>query len=346
MDSIKVIDQLIESHFAPDDALLLLLMDGTEETKEYLFEKARQVQQSHFGKCIYLRGLIEVTNYCKNDCYYCGIRCSNRKAERYRLTKEQILECCRTGWELGFYTFVLQGGEDMAYLDQDIADIVSSIKEQFPECAVTLSIGERSRESYALYKKAGADRYLLRHETADIIYYGRLHPVSMSLENRKRCLYDLRELGYQIGCGMMVGSPYQTMDHLLADLRFMEQLQPHMIGIGPFIHHKDTPFGEFPDGSVELTLRLLAILRLMFPQVLLPATTALGTLDPMGREKGILAGANVLMPNLSPENVRKKYNLYDNKLCTGDEAAQSIADLRTRIAKIGYKIVEARGDYA
>ncbi|MCD8157561.1 MAG: [FeFe] hydrogenase H-cluster radical SAM maturase HydE [Clostridiales bacterium] len=317
----------------------------SEEEREKLFAKARQVGTENFGKNIYLRGLIEISSFCKNDCFYCGIRKSNSKAERYRLEEDVILECCKTGRKLGFMTFVLQGGEDEYYTDDVIERIIMNIKKECPDCAVTLSLGERSKESYQRLFEAGADRYLLRHETADNNHYRRLHPPFMSLENRKQCLYNLKEIGYQTGCGIMVGSPFQTVECIYEDIKFMKNLQPHMIGIGPFITHKDTPFKDFKSGSVDDTLVLLSVLRLIFPKVLLPATTALGTMDPMGREKGILAGANVLMPNLSPVRVRKKYSLYDNKICMGEEAAECSACLRGRIERIGYKVTDCRGDY-
>ncbi len=321
------------------------IMNFDEAQREYLCEKARERSIESFGNYIYLRGLIEISSYCANDCLYCGIRRSNRNAERYRLDKDDILECCKMGYGLGFRTFVLQGGEDGYYTDAVMSDIVYSIKNLFPSCAVTLSLGERSRESYKMLFDAGADRYLLRHETANEEHYGRLHPKNMSLKNRKKCLFDLKALGYQVGCGIMVGSPYQSIENIYEDILFMKELEPHMIGIGPFIRHKDTPFRDFPDGGVRETLLLLSVLRLIFPKALLPATTALGTLDPMGREKGILAGANVLMPNLSPVGVRKKYSLYDNKICTGEEAAECSRCLRRRIESIGYRVSETRGDY-
>ena len=310
----------------------------------FLRWRSKQHKKASAGR-IFVRGLIEFTNYCKNDCYYCGIRRSNKNAARYRLTQEEILECCRAGYGLGFRTFVLQGGEDYFYSDDNIAAIVRAIKAQHPDCAVTLSIGERSRETYALWKQAGADRYLLRHETADCAHYAKLHPAELSSQNRQNCLYTLKELGYQAGAGFMVGSPYQTAENLADDLMFLQRLRPQMIGIGPFIPHHDTPFKDEPAGSVELTLVLLAVLRLLFPHVLLPATTALGTLAPGGRLLGIKAGANVIMPNLSPQNVRGKYLLYDNKLHTGAEAAEALNELQREVASIGYRIVSARGDY-
>jgi biotin synthase len=291
-----------------------------------------------------MRGLIEFTNYCRNDCYYCGIRKSNCNADRYRLTKEQILDCCAAGYELGFRTFVLQGGEDGYYSDKTIAETVSSIKANHPDCAVTLSLGERSYESYKMFYEAGADRYLLRHETANEDHYSKLHPPVLSLTNRKQCLYNLKEIGYQVGCGFMVGSPFQTTDCIVDDLMFIKELRPHMVGIGPFIPHKDTPFADKASGTLELTLFLLGIIRLMLPGVLLPATTALGTIHPKGRELGILAGANVVMPNLSPTDVRNKYLLYDDKICTGDEASECRRCLERRIESIGYKLVVSRGD--
>lgn len=344
MDTALLIEKLNNTHSLNKDEALQLIKQGAQH-KNLLFALAQQTAQKSFGKRIFVRGLIEFTNYCKNDCYYCGIRRSNKNAARYRLTQEEILECCNAGYGLGFRTFVLQGGEDYFYSDDDIAAIVRAIKAQHPDCAVTLSIGERSRETYALWKKAGADRYLLRHETADFAHYAKLHPAELSAANRQQCLYTLKELGYQAGAGFMVGSPYQTAENLADDLMFLQKLRPQMIGIGPFIPHHDTPFKNEPAGSVELTLVLLAVLRLLFPHVLLPATTALGTLAPGGRLLGIKAGANVIMPNLSPQNVRGKYLLYDNKLHTGAEAAEALNELQREVASIGYRIVSNRGDY-
>ena len=344
MDTALLIEKLNQNHALTKGEALQLIREGAEY-KDKLFALAQRAAQQSFGRNIFVRGLIEFTNYCKNDCYYCGIRRSNKNAARYRLTRDEILECCRAGYALGFRTFVLQGGEDYTYSDEDIAAIVRAIKQQHPDCAVTLSIGERSRETYKLWKEAGADRYLLRHETADFNHYAKLHPAELSAVNRQSCLYTLKELGYQAGAGFMVGSPYQTEENLADDLMFLQKLRPQMIGIGPFIPHHDTPFKGEPAGSVELTLVLLAILRLLFPHVLLPATTALGTLCPGGRVLGIKAGANVIMPNLSPQNVRGKYLLYDNKLHSGAEAAEALELLKKEVAGIGYKIVAARGDY-
>ncbi|MDY3021586.1 MAG: [FeFe] hydrogenase H-cluster radical SAM maturase HydE [Oliverpabstia sp.] len=305
---------------------------------------AKRIREEHFGNQIYVRGLIEFTNYCKNDCYYCGIRRSNPNADRYRLTIEQILECTDTGYELGFRTFVLQGGEDGYYTDERLEEIIKAIKEKHPDCALTLSLGERSRKSYELFYQAGADRYLLRHETADANHYQRLHPEEMSDQHRMNCLRELKDIGYQVGCGFMVGSPGQTEETLAEDMLFIQGFQPHMVGIGPFVPHHETPFGREPGGTVEDTLYLLSLIRILKPTVLLPATTALGTIDPRGREKGILAGANVVMPNLSPTNVRKKYELYDNKICTGDEAAECRSCLSNRMKTIGCELVTHRGD--
>lgn len=338
------IDRLSEDRDLTDGEFRLLLTSRTEEENSYLFAAAREVRERVYGRDVYVRGLIEFTNICRNDCYYCGIRRSNERAERYRLTPEQILGCAREGYELGFRTFVLQGGEDGWFTKERLAEIIRTLKREFPESAITLSVGEHTREDYACWREAGADRYLLRHETAAEAHYRHLHPASMSLSRRKECLFTLRELGYQVGAGFMVGSPGQTVDNLIADLRFLQELRPHMIGIGPFLAHQDTPFATEPDGSYELTLVLLAVLRLMFPKVLLPATTALGTIAPDGRERGLLAGANVLMPNLSPAGVRKKYELYDNKICTGEESAQCRDCLERRVQAVGYRIVTDRGD--
>ncbi len=310
-----------------------------------LFRRARAVQQEQFGKAVFLRGLIEFTNCCKNDCYYCGIRKSNTAVQRYRLSEDEILSCCRQGYELGFRTFVLQGGEDPWWTEERICALVSGIKAQWPDCAVTLSIGEWPRESYRAFAQAGADRYLLRHETACAAHYRRLHPPELSQRRRMTCLWDLKELGFQVGCGMMVGSPGQTELELAEDLLFLQSFRPHMVGIGPFIPQHDTPFRSEKAGTLELTLFLLGLIRLMLPQVLLPATTALGTIHPQGRELGVLAGANVCMPNLSPVAVREKYSLYDNKICTGDEAAECRHCLSARMAAIGYATVVSRGDH-
>ena len=338
----NIVEKLRTNKDLTDEELLHLL--NTDAYDDALMKAADEVRRSVYKDEVFLRGLIEFTNYCRNNCYYCGIRGGNQNAERYRLTKEEILECCREGYGLGYRTFVLQGGEDLTYSDEDICDIVKSIKELYPEVAVTLSIGEREKESYRKFKEAGADRYLLRHETATDEHYRILHPEELSLVHRKQCLYDLKDLGFQVGAGFMVGSPGQTDQCILADFRFLQELKPDMIGIGPFIPHKDTIFKDEPAGSLELTLRILSILRLMFPYVLLPSTTALGTISPNGRELGLQHGANVVMPNLSPVRFRKKYELYDNKICTGEEAAECKGCLELRVKKAGYRIVSDRGD--
>lgn len=338
----NLVDKLFEAGDLSDDELKILI--ESDEFNEPLAEAADIRRRENYGDKVYIRGLIEFTNYCRNNCYYCGIRRDNKKAERYRLTKDEILLCCDEGYRLGFRTFVMQGGEDPYYTDEMICDIVSKIKSRYPDCAVTLSIGEKPRESYQAFFDAGADRYLLRHETADPEHYGKLHPEAMSLENRKECLFDLKEIGYQVGSGFMVGSPYQTTENLISDLRFLQKLQPDMIGIGPYITHADTPFAEFKSGDVMLTLRLVSILRLMFPYALIPSTTALGTIHPQGRELGLKAGANVVMPNLSPVSVRKLYSLYENKICTGEEAAQCRGCLERRVESAGYKIVTDIGN--
>ncbi len=318
---------------------------ASETDVQYLYAQAREVADEVYGKRVLKRGLIEFTNYCKNDCYYCGIRRGNTCAERYRLDKETILACCEKGYALGYRTFVLQGGEDAYYTDKQVCEIVSDIRKKYPDCAITLSIGEKSKESYQKYFDAGVDRYLLRHETANEEHYAKLHPAELNLRNRKQCLYDLKDIGYQVGCGFMVGSPYQTIETLYEDLQFVKELKPHMVGIGPFIPQKETPFAEKEAGTLGMTLRLLAIIRLIHPRVLLPATTALGTIHEKGRELGILAGANVVMPNLSPTDVREKYKLYDNKACTGAEAAEGDANLTLRMKQIGYDLVCDRGDF-
>lgn len=321
------------------------LIQNRDKCREYLFENSGAVAKSVYSNKIYIRGLIEFTNYCKNNCYYCGIRRSNKNVSRYRLTQEEILQCAFQGYELGFRTFVLQGGEDPYFTDEKICGIVKALKTSFPDCAVTLSIGEKDRESYQAFKNAGADRYLLRHETADSVHYSKMHPAEMSFENRMRCLADLKSLGFQTGAGFMVGSPFQTVENLAKELVFLKKLNPEMVGIGPFISHKDTPFCNMPSSTAELTVFMLGLIRLTLPHALIPATTALATVDENGRIEGIKAGANVVMPNLSPENVRGKYMLYNKKAYSGTEAAQGLEKLRAELATAGYEVVTDRGDY-
>lgn len=342
----KLVEKLYRERSLSDGELALLINADSNDVTELLRQRADEVRQRWYGKKVFLRGLIELSSYCRNDCLYCGIRRSNKGAQRYRLTCEEILSCCENGYGLGFRTFVMQGGEDAYFTDELLCGIISGIKEKYPDCAVTLSLGERSCESYSRLKQAGADRYLLRHEAADDKLYSRLHPAELTIENRKKCLFDLKRLGYQVGAGFMVGAPFQTTEHIIADLRFLQELQPQMIGIGPFVPHHSTPFADEKGGTLELTLRLLGILRLMFPKVLLPATTALGTIADDGREQGLKTGCNVVMPNLSPVSVRKKYDLYDNKICTGEEAAECRVCLERRINSAGYEVACERGDAA
>ena len=341
----ELIDKLSADGRLEKDEYLRLLEGLDGESEQYLFYTARRTADEVYGKKIFIRGLTEISNYCKNNCYYCGIRRGNKNVTRYRLSREQILQSCDAGYNIGFRTFVFQGGEDPFFTDEFMCSLISELKSRYPDCAVTLSLGEKSRESYRLLKQAGADRYLLRHETADKCHYEQLHPASLSFETRIQCLNDLKELGYQTGCGFMVGSPFQTMENIVSDLMFIQNFRPHMVGIGPFIPHHDTPFASYGAGSVTLTLRLLSIVRLMDPKVLLPSTTALNSLDPEGRIKGIISGANVLMPNLSPEEVRANYTLYDNKAYTACESAQQLERLREQLGAIGYDIEIGRGDY-
>ena len=321
-----------------------LLTTSDPVATDELFAEARRVRDEVYGRRVFMRGLIEITNHCKNNCLYCGIR-RDARVQRYRLTQEQILACCHEGHRLGFRTFVLQGGEDGWYTDDMLCGIVEEIKRRFPDCAVTLSMGERGRDSFRSLREAGADRYLLRHETADREHYGRLHPTEMSFDHRMQCLQDLRDLGFQVGAGFMVGSPHQTLETLKKDLQFIETFRPEMVGIGPFIPAAGTPFEHMPAGSVELTIRLLAIIRILHPHVLLPATSALGTMHPQGRERAVNAGANVVMPNLSPQDTRALYAIYNNKLSTGSEAAESATDIRARMKAIGYDVPTDRGDF-
>lgn len=340
----NLIDLLNAQHELPVEDYAYLISHMTSESAAYAAEKAVAFREQVYGSDVFTRGLIEVSNYCKNDCLYCGLRKSNKSCERYRLSEQQILDCANEGYELGFRTFVLQGGEDPWFTDERLCQIVSSVKQRHPDCAITLSMGERSFESYALLAEAGAERYLLRHETASEDHYSKLHPSDMSFANRMDCLASLRKAGFVVGSGFMVGSPGQTPETLAQDLKFIETFKPEMCGIGPFVPHHATPFANEPQGSFELTLFLISLLRLIDPKLLLPATTALGTIHPEGREMGILAGANVVMPNLSPVSVRSKYEIYDNKICTGEEAAECRFCLHMRMEKIGYQLVVDRGD--
>jgi len=340
----KIIKKLCEQRSLETEEYAYLIANRNPSVASVLAKKAVEIRQSIYGNSVFIRGLIEISNICKNDCYYCGIRKSNKACKRYRLSTEEILECADMGYKMGFRTFVLQGGEDGFFTDDVLVDIVSRIKETYSECAVTLSLGERSFDSYKRLYNAGADRYLLRHETANDEHYKKLHPENLTLENRMECLKSLRQIGFQVGCGFMVGSPYQTVENIANDLKFIEEFKPDMCGIGPFIPHKDTPFKDFSAGSVELTCYLLSIIRIIHPPVLLPATTALGSIEEGGREKGILSGANVVMPNLSPEDARKNYTLYNNKLSVGAESAEGLLSLEKNMEEIGYKVVIDRGD--
>lgn len=340
----ELLDCLFEKHSLPKDEYLYLLQNNSESAREYAASLARATREQYYGKDVYIRGLIEISNYCRNDCFYCGIRRSNHECIRYRLSREEILECCEHGYELGFRTFVLQGGEDAFFADEFLVDLIKKIKKQYPDCAITLSLGECDRESYEALFEAGADRYLLRHETADAEHYAMLHPQELSYANRMKCLQDLKEIGYQTGCGFMVGSPFQTKEHLAKELVFVENFKPQMCGIGPFLSHHATPFSVYENGSYEDTIYLLSLIRLIHPKILLPSTTALGTIHENGREAGILAGANVVMPNLSPGQAKKKYELYDNKISDGAEAASGLEELKERMRQIGYRVVVNRGD--
>ena len=340
-----LIQRLAQGQPLSDGELLALITMDDPDSDRYLARQAEAVRQQAYGNRVFIRGLIEFTNCCKNDCHYCGIRRGNRHCQRYRLSQEEILACCEAGYDLGFRTFVLQGGEDPWFTRQRMTDLIKAIKAAHPDCALTLSVGEKDRDTYREWFDAGADRYLLRHETANPELYASLHPSELSLSNRMRCLQDLKDIGYQVGCGFMVGSPGQTPEMIVEDLRFIQQFRPQMVGIGPFIPHQDTIYKNEAPGSAALTLRLLAILRLMLPSVLLPATTALGTVIGDGRQQGMRYGCNVVMPNLSPSDVRKKYALYDGKISAGEEAAESVALLKKSMAAIGYEVVTDRGDW-
>lgn len=338
------IDRLAANNTLPREELIDLIQNITEEDRLYLFEKSLEAKETFYDKSVFMRGLIEISSYCAQNCSYCGIRRDNENAERYRLDVDQILACCKEGYDLGYRTFVLQGGEDPYYTDERLVELLTAVKSKYDDIAITLSLGERSYDSYKILKEAGADRYLLRHETASKHLYESLHP-DMSFENRRQCLWDLKKLGFQVGAGFMVGLPNQTAEDLVEDLLFLKELEPHMVGIGPFIPHSETPIGHNPGGTVEQTLLMLSLVRLMLPKALLPSTTALGTIDEKGREKALKVGANVVMPNLSPTDVRAKYELYENKICTGDEAAHCRACIEGRINSVGFYVDMSKGDH-
>lgn len=345
MENIRLIDKLNHEEGLEADEFKQLLSSYDQGDFNYAKELATKITKEIFGNKIYIRGLIEISSYCKNDCYYCGLRRSNLNAIRYRLSKEEILLSCKEGYKLGFRTFVLQGGEDLFYQDDKMVDIIKSIRLLYPDCAITLSLGEKTQETYQKYFDAGADRYLLRHETYNEDHYYMLHPREMSFKKRIKCLYDLKKIGFQTGCGFMVGSFQQNIDHLVNDLLFIKELKPEMVGVGPYLVHHDTPFKDQKNGDLNQTLFLLSLIRIMTKNVLLPATTALATLDPKGRIEGIKHGCNVVMPNLSPQEVRKKYMLYDFKAATGQEASEGLKELIDTLKDEDYEIVYQRGDY-
>lgn len=343
--NLELIERLPTTEKVKREEWRTLLTTLNDDERNVLRSAAELVATERFDKGIYIRGLIEISSYCRNNCHYCGLRCSNNIAQRYRLTMEEILDCCKGGARLGFSTFVLQGGEDPKQTDAWITEVVTAIRKEHPNVAITLSVGERSKEAYSAFRTAGADRYLLRHESRNDEHYAMLHPANMNSEKRRKCLYTLKELGFQTGAGMMIGSPGQTVEHLIDDLMFLDELRPEMIGTGPFIPATGTPFANEPAGSIETTLLVISLLRLRHPAALIPATTALATLHPDGRKRAILAGANVVMPNLSPPDVRKKYSIYDNKAATGNESAEALAKLEKELDGIGYHIDYGRGDY-
>ena len=343
----ELIERLASDHRLDASQMGELLRSATQDLNvlQQLRDNAVRTAREQFGLGIYIRGLIELSSFCKCDCLYCGLRRSNRTAERYRLTHEEVMACCREGYALGFRTFVLQGGEDGTHTDEWLVELISDMRRTYPDVAITLSLGERTEESYRRLKEAGANRYLLRHEAANEELYASLHPSSKGLKHRLECLEALKRCGYQTGMGMMIGVKGQSVDHIVEDLLLIERMQPEMVGIGPFLPHKATPLGSEPAGELNMVLATIAIVRLMLPKALLPSTTALATLHPRGRLEGILSGANVVMPNLSPSDVRAKYAIYENKASWGKEAAEGLSALESELNTIGYHIDYARGDF-
>lgn len=332
-----------ETNNLTKEEIIDLLSNLTPADRETLYNYALKTKQAYYGNKVYLRGLIEFSNICRQDCLYCGIRASNSKVQRYRLMPEEILLCCDQAYQLGYRTFVLQSGEDLWYTEEIFVDLLKAVKERYPEVAVTLSIGERGAETYQRLFAAGADRFLMRHETASKELYEKLHP-TMRFENRRACLSVLKNLGYQVGAGFMVGLPGQASSDLAEDLRYLKEFHPDMIGIGPFIPHSETPLRAEKGGTVTGTLVMVALARLLIPDSLIPATTALGTLDPQGRELALQAGANVVMPIITPASVRKHYELYENKICGDDHPEDCRSCVEWRIRAAGFDVDPGRGD--
>ncbi len=341
----QLIDELSERGSLLREQYLFILKNITKDEIGYLFDKGYQKKQNTYGNKVYLRGLIEISNYCKMGCKYCGINYKQDEIERYRLTIEEILACCEEGYNLGYRTFVIQSGEDAYYTDDRLKSLLQSIKTKFDDVRITLSLGERSRDSFQKLYDYGADRYLLRHETASRKLYEHLHPSFMSFDNRRMCLDDLKDIGYQVGGGFMVGSPTQTNEDLVEDLIYLKELDPHMVGIGPYLCHSDTELAGNASGTLDETLVMVSMVRLILPKALLPATTALGSLHPIGREKALKVGANVMMPNISPTNNRSKYEIYQNKICTADTSDKCRNCIEARIVGVGHEIDLGVGDY-
>lgn len=336
-------ERLYREKTLPFEELKALVETEDEDVILYLRSRAEEIRDESYGRNVFLRALIEFTNWCKCDCLYCGIRCSNRHAERYRLSPDVILSAVEEGYRLGFRTVVLQGGEDPYFTDERLIPIVREIRSSF-DVRITLSVGERSYESYERLYDAGASRYLLRHESITASHFARLHPPRQTLDGRIKALKDLKDIGYQVGCGFMVGSPFQTSDDITRDLLFIKEFTPHMVGIGPFIAQQDTPFASYPNGSASLTLKLLSIIRIMNPFLLLPATTALATVRGKGEIEGLGYGANVIMPNITPKEERRKYRIYDDKAYGGLEAAENVERLKWEVGRLGYSIPVDYGD--
>lgn len=317
------------------EIIQLLNSDGNE-----LFKTADEVRQEFVGDEVHLRGLIEFTNICRQTCKYCGIRRENSKVNRYRLSKDEIISMARHGVRNGFKTLVMQGGEDSFFTKDLICEIIFEIKKM--DVALTLSLGERSFEDYKAFKDAGADRYLLRIETTDKELYKSVHP-GMSFENRKRCLYDLKSLGYETGTGCLIGLPGQTVESLADDILFFKELDADMVGVGPFIPHPETPFAKSSCGSFNLALKVMAITRLLLPNINIPATTAMETLSPNGRLIALQSGANVFMPNITEGVSPSKYEIYPDKSGINGAKNGIIGEINENLKVIGRYVSDTKG---
>jgi biotin synthase len=326
------------TNFNKTDIIKWLKADDAAE----LFAMADDIRKRYFKDEVHIRGIIEFSNYCMKNCFYCGLRRDNKTIERYRISEDEIIDTALKAGELGYKTILLQSGEDGGYTIEGLCAIIKRIRSNL-DCAITLSLGEKSFDEYRSLRDAGADRYLLRFETSDRGLFNKLKPDS-SYENRLDCIKNLKKLGFQVGSGFMVGLPGQTYEILADDILLLRELDLDMIGIGPFLSHHNTPLGNSASGTLDLTLRALAIIRILMPDVHIPATTAMGTVEKGGREKALQCGANVIMPNVTPIKYRKYYEIYPNKICIDDAPSDCRACIEGMLKSLGRAAATNKGD--